>query len=117
MASSYLLGQKRPLVASNATKSTVLLLAGDAPTFTLFPNPVRQKQFHLRVESATDAGEYDMMVVDMSGRLVHTEKMLITAKTVVKGITLPAQIPGGVYVLKLVDYYQRTVFSTSFVVE
>lgn len=117
LASQYLLGQPNtaskttPVVVTSSPKET-------SSVFTLYPNPVRQGKFHLRVRSASLLGEYEIHVMDMSGRMVLEEKMSVTSsKESNKTFTLPAAVPGGVYVIKLVDYYKRTVYSTQFIVE
>lgn len=115
MASSFVLGQKRAVAA--AVPSTPRVTSDPSPSYTLYPNPVTRGRFNLRVQAAPIQGEYDVIIMDISGRVVQTEKMMVSAKTATKGITLPSQISGGVYVLKLVDYFKRTVFSTQFVVE
>lgn len=115
MASSFMLGEKRTVAA--VTPSTPKVSSNPAPSYTLYPNPVTRGRFNLRVQAAPMTGEYDVIIMDISGRVVQTEKMLVAAKSTTKGITLPSQLSGGVYVLKLVDYFKRTVFSTQFIVE
>jgi hypothetical protein len=88
-----------------------------APSFTVFPNPVNTGNFSIRVQNIAEAGDYTVLVSDMTGRVVLERSVTMQSKNSTHSFSLPAMSSKGTYVVMLVDYFKRTVFSTQVIVE
>jgi hypothetical protein len=120
MASSFILSVPR---SASAEKSAVTGTAvpakniSKAPSFTVFPNPVSTGTFNIRVQNIAEAGDYTVLVSDMTGRVVMERPVALSSKNSTHAFSLPAMSAKGTYVVMMVDYFKRTVFSTQLVVE
>lgn len=80
----------------------------------LYPNPVTKDMF--RVSFNTDAGRYNIQLVDLSGRLVAQKIVNIGYEGQVAEMTLPAKVSKGLYLVKVVDNAQKTVYADKLMV-
>ena len=122
MASSNLLSQKPantpvtpPVVVAFTPEKEVV--KQPQPVYTIFPNPVSRGKFSIRTQNIADKGEYSMLMIDMNGRIVLEGKMNLGGKTNTHSFTIPSTEAKGAYVILVVDYFKRTVFSTQLLVE
>ncbi|MFM8805784.1 MAG: T9SS type A sorting domain-containing protein, partial [Sphingomonadales bacterium] len=120
MASSFILSVPR---SSSTEKSVVVSPSAPvknittAPSFTVFPNPVSTGTFSIRAQHIAEAGDYTLLVSDMTGRVVMERSVAMQSKSSTHSFSLPALSSKGTYVVMLVDYFKRTVFSTQLIVE
>lgn len=122
MASSNLLSQKpanapvtQPVVVAFTPEKEVV--KQPQPVYTIFPNPVSRGKFSIRTQNIADKGEYSMLMIDMNGRIVLEGKMNLGGKTNTHSFNIPSTEAKGAYVILVVDYFKRTVFSTQLLVE
>lgn len=120
MASSNLLSLKP--VESPITKPVVTFQEKEVvkqpqPIYNIFPNPVNKGRFTIRTQNIADKGEYSMLMIDMNGRIVLEGKMNVGGKTSTHSFIIPSTEAKGAYVILVVDYFKRTVFSTQLLVE
>ncbi len=116
MASSNLLFQKAAVPAPIVTK------ADDAakkqlPVFTIYPNPVSHGKFTIKTTNITDKGDYTMVLVDQTGRGVMQAKMQLGLKSNTNSFTFPSQEAKGVYMVLIMDIFNRTIYSQQLIVE
>jgi len=124
MASSNLLSQKPqnnnpappPVIAFMPEKEKEVAKVPQ-PVYTVFPNPVSRGRFTIRTQNIADKGEYTMLMIDMNGRIVLEGKMNLGLKTNNHSFSIPSTEAKGAYVVLVVDYFKRTVFSTQLLVE
>jgi hypothetical protein len=124
MASSNLLSQKPqnnnpappPVIAFMPEKEKEVAKVPQ-PVYTVFPNPVSRGRFTIRTQNIADKGEYTMLMIDMNGRIVLEGKMNLGLKTNNHSFNIPSTEAKGAYVVLVVDYFKRTVFSTQLLVE
>jgi hypothetical protein len=120
MASSFILSVPRVASTEKAAVTSVSAPAKNvskAPSFTVFPNPVNTGNFSIRVQNIAEAGDYTVLVSDMTGRVVLERSVTMQSKNSTHSFSLPAMSSKGTYVVMLVDYFKRTVFSTQVIVE
>jgi hypothetical protein len=124
MASGNLLSQKPqnnnpappPVIAFMPEKEKEVAKVPQ-PVYTVFPNPVSRGRFTIRTQNIADKGEYTMLMIDMNGRIVLEGKMNLGLKTNNHSFNIPSTEAQGAYVVLVVDYFKRTVFSTQLLVE
>ncbi len=120
MASSNLLFQKT-VAATPAATNSVLLKTQEPqkllPVYTVFPNPVSRGKFTIRTQNITDKGEYKMVIIDVTGRVVMEARMNLGTGSNTNTFTFPSQEAKGIYSLLVVDYFGRTVYSQQLIVE
>ena len=75
----------------------------------LYPNPVTKDMF--RVSFNTDAGRYNIQLVDLSGRLVSQKIVNIGYEGQVAEVTVPAKLSKGMYLVKVLDNAKKTVYA------
>jgi hypothetical protein len=121
MASSFILSVPATASAEKSTVAATPTLPAKkiaaAPSYTVFPNPVSTGAFSIRVQNMAEVGEYTVLVSDMTGRLVLERSVTISSKNSTHSFSLPALSAKGTYVVMVMDYFKRTVFSTQLLVE
>ncbi len=80
----------------------------------LYPNPVTKDMF--RVSFNTDAGRYNIQLVDLSGRTVSQKIVSIGYEGQVAEVTLPAKLSKGMYLVKVLDNAKKTVYADKLMV-
>lgn len=80
----------------------------------LYPNPVVKDMF--RVSFNTEAGRYNVQLVDLSGRLVVQKIVSIGYEGQVAEITLPAKLSKGMYLVKVLDNAKKKVYADKLMV-
>jgi len=74
----------------------------------LYPNPVTKDMF--RVSFNTNAGRYNIQVVDLSGRLISQKLVSIGYEGQVVEITVPGKLSKGTYLVKVLDDAKKAVY-------
>jgi hypothetical protein len=82
----------------------------------VYPNPVTNKQFVIQF-SQLDAGNYTVQVTDVMGRQVVQQVVNVGGENQAQSFKLPAATAGGVYLVKVTDHTNKSVFSTKVVVQ
>ncbi len=116
MASSNLLFQKAAVPAPIVTK-TEEAAKKQLPVFTIYPNPVSHGKFTIKTTNIIDKGEYTMVLVDQTGRGVMQAKMQLGLKSNTNSFTFPSQEAKGVYMVLIMDVFNRTIYSQQLIVE
>lgn len=80
----------------------------------LYPNPVVKDMF--RVSFNTDAGRYNIQLVDLSGRLVTQKIVSIGYEGQVAEVILPAKLSKGMYLVKVLDNAKKKVYADKLMV-
>jgi hypothetical protein len=121
MASSNFLFQKSTAAAPATTTATIIKTAEapkvPLPTYTIYPNPVSHGKFTIKTTNIAEKGEYKMMVLDLTGRSVMEGKMNLGLKSNTNSFIFPSQEAKGTYMVLIVDYFNRTVYSQLLLVQ
>lgn len=111
------------LVSGNKKQAETMELMRNKPAGTdetnriaIFPNPVTDNQFVIQF-GQLDAGSYTVQVLDVTGRQVQQQGVNIATENQVQKIQLPAAASKGVYMVKVVDVNNRTVYNNKIVVQ
>lgn len=116
MASSNLLFQKAAVPAPIVTK-TEEAAKKQLPVFTIYPNPVSHGKFTIKTTNIIDKGDYTMVLVDQTGRGVMQAKIQLGLKSNTNSFTFPSQEAKGVYMVLIMDVFNRTIYSQQLIVE
>ncbi len=76
----------------------------------IFPNPVTSGEFKIQFAN-TEAGSYAISVVNFTGQTVITHTENLSGKNNMVTVKLPALTGKGIYIVKITDRYNKTVFS------
>jgi hypothetical protein len=83
---------------------------------TIYPNPVSNNQFSLQFGKVT-AGNYNVELTDVMGRLVMQRTVNVQAEDQVETISLKSTMARGVYLVKVVGQNNESVISQKIVVQ
>lgn len=82
----------------------------------IYPNPVTNKQFALQFNKL-DAGTYTVQILDGNGKQLVQENIAISGKGQTEQIKLPSVITTGLYLVKVIDNKNKTVFTDKLLVQ
>jgi hypothetical protein len=84
----------------------------------LYPNPVTTNQFNIQFNQTDGGGAYTVQVTDARGRQVTQKIVSVNSKgQTVSTIHLPAPSAKGIYIVKVNDANNKTVYSNKIVVQ
>ncbi len=83
---------------------------------TVYPNPVTDGSFRLYFNNQ-QKGKYEVQIVDLAGRVVGTQSILIANKVQVEEMYLNNNLSRGVYMVKLVDGRKKALFADKILVQ
>jgi hypothetical protein len=82
----------------------------------VYPNPVTENQFTLQF-SQLPAGKYTVQITDVMGRRVVQRFVTINADEQSENVKLHPNTAKGIYLIKVTDDGNKSVFSKKFVVQ
>ena len=77
---------------------------------TVFPNPVTDNNFKVNFKN-TDAGQYDVQLVELSGRIVFQKRVIVGMKSQTENMVVDRGLAKGVYMVKIVDRSKKLLSS------
>lgn len=81
----------------------------------VFPNPVTSNAFKIQFAN-TEAGSYEISVMDITGQRITNQSERLSGKSNIVTIKLPALTAKGIYIVKISDKNNKTVFSEKIIV-
>jgi hypothetical protein len=81
----------------------------------VFPNPVTTNEFKIQFAN-TQAGNYTINVINITGQMVTTQAQNLVGKNNIVTVKLPALTGKGIYIVKIADNNNKTVFSDKIIV-
>lgn len=82
----------------------------------VFPNPVTANEFKVLFDNQA-AGQYIILVNDLSGRNVLTQNAAVASKMQAVTVRINSALAKGVYIIKVLDAAKKTVFTDRVVVQ
>jgi hypothetical protein len=76
----------------------------------IFPNPVTSNQFKIQFAN-TQSGNYTISIINFTGQTVSTQSENLSGKNNIVTVKLPALTAKGIYIVKIADRNNKTVFS------
>jgi hypothetical protein len=101
--------------AKTETKATTLSQFASG-SLSVYPNPVRTGLFKMSFADQLP-GEYQIQLVDISGRVVSTKQVSITNKLQTEEFRLPNQMASGNYLVKVIGEGNKVSNVTKIVIE
>lgn len=83
---------------------------------SIFPNPVTNNQFAIQFNEL-EAGQYTIQVTDVMGRQVLQQIVSVAGEKQIQTVRLNASSSKGVYLVKVTDHANRSVYNTKIVVQ
>jgi TonB-dependent SusC/RagA subfamily outer membrane receptor len=115
LASGNLAFNKRKKELGNASLKAIDLNMSNSKV-TVFPNPVVRDNFKVNFKQSL-AGQYDVQLVDLSGKIVFQKRVNIGMINQTENIVVDKGISKGVYMLKIVDRSKKLVSSGNLVLQ
>jgi len=114
LANSNILETRKPM---GAPESITTRQAPVSDQIQLYPNPVTTNRFNIQF-NGVDGGTYSVQVMDSKGQQVVQKSVSINAKgQTVSGINIPGPSSKGIYIVKVNDASNKTVYSNKIVVQ
>lgn len=82
----------------------------------IFPNPVTNNQFAIQFNEL-EVGQYTIQVTDVMGRQVLQQIVSVAGEKQTQTVRLNASSSKGVYLVKVTDHANRSVYNTKIVVQ
>lgn len=82
----------------------------------IYPNPVTNNQFAIQFNEL-EAGQYTIQVTDVMGRQVLQQIVSVAGEKQTQTVRLNASSSKGVYLVKVTDHSNRSVYNTKIVVQ
>lgn len=103
-------GNTVELISRNAEPNS-----GDGK-IAIYPNPVTNNQFAIQFNEM-EAGQYTIQVTDVMGRQVLQQIVSVAGEKQIQTVRLNASSSKGVYLVKVTDHANRSVYNTKIVVQ
>ncbi len=117
LANGNLLYQKEADAAKNFGsadfKAVVPVITNEAH---IYPNPVTTGEFKISFDGQ-QAGRYNVIITDLSGKAMMTRTVNIASKTQVETIQLNRSFAKGVFMVKVTDANNKFIFTERIVVQ
>ncbi len=116
LANGNLLFQKEFDAQRNYSGMPLAPVAAVNADARIFPNPVTANQFRVLFDGQK-AGRYMVSVTDLSGRAIMNSILVITSKVQSETVLLKAGTAKGMYLVKVTDAANQTVFTERIIVQ
>jgi len=104
-------GNKPKSVQTDVMSRTIIGDNGDGK-INIYPNPVTNNQF-----VTLEAGTYTLQVTDVTGRQVITQQVNVSGENQAQTIRLAPSASRGIYMVKVMDQSNKSVFTTKLVLQ
>jgi len=105
---------KQPIIASTEKITPADAMAKEK--IAIYPNPVSTGMVKVSF-SGYSSGNYELQLIELSGKIISTQAVLINNKTQVLEYKLPAQVAKGTYLLKVVGSSNKVINVEKIIVE
>lgn len=82
----------------------------------LYPNPVSTSQLHLSFNNQ-ETGKYTIQLVDLNGKIISAQEIELVSGSQVVPVTLYNSLAKGPYMVKVLNYTKKAVFTDKLIVE
>ncbi|MEP6700325.1 MAG: T9SS type A sorting domain-containing protein [Bacteroidota bacterium] len=114
--SNLLVSGNKPTVTNTEIISNKIPVYTDNNKINIYPNPVLNNQFVIQFNQL-EAGNYTVQVTDVTGRQAIQQAISLNGENQAQTIKLNPSASRGIYLVKVVDQNNKTVFSTKVVVQ
>ncbi|MBL7697673.1 MAG: T9SS type A sorting domain-containing protein [Chitinophagaceae bacterium] len=83
---------------------------------SVYPNPVRSKTFKVSFDNK-EAGEYNIQLVDISGRIVTDKSVSVYRGAQVSEVRLKDNLTRGVYMVKVLNHQNREIYTRKIILD
>lgn len=108
-------GNKPTIVQTDVVGRTIIGDNGDGK-INIYPNPVTNNQFVIQFNQL-EAGAYTLQVTDVTGRQVITQQVNVSGENQAQTVRLASSASRGIYMVKVMDQSNKSVFTTKLVLQ
>ncbi|HUQ66438.1 MAG TPA: T9SS type A sorting domain-containing protein [Flavitalea sp.] len=101
------------LFETNLAKSDDVFLK---EKISVYPNPVTSKMFRVSFDNKV-AGEYNVQLVDVSGRIVSDKVVSVYAGAQVSEVRVNNNLSKGIYMVKVLNHVNREVYTKKIILD
>ena len=83
---------------------------------SVYPNPVRSKMFRVAFDNKV-AGEYNVQLIDVSGRIVTDKAVSVYQGAQVSEVRLNNNLSRGMYMVKVLNHENREVYTKKIILD
>lgn len=83
---------------------------------SIYPNPVTTSSFKVTFDNKA-AGEYNVALTDLQGRVIYSKQVFVASPNQVETIKLKVKPAAGMYMVRVVDGNQKSVFTDKIVID
>lgn len=83
---------------------------------SVYPNPVKSKVFKVSFDNK-EAGEYNVQLVDVAGRIVSDKAVSVYAGLQVSEVRLNNNLSRGMYMVKVLNHQNREVYTRKIILD
>lgn len=83
---------------------------------SVYPNPVRSKMFRVAFDNK-EAGEYNIQLVDITGRIVSDKAVSVYRGAQVSEIRLSNNLTRGMYMVKVLSHENREIYTKKIILD
>lgn len=112
LASQYLL--RKPAVNNGVFLERQTIAVNQK--ISMYPNPITENRIQL-IFDETEKGEYTIQVMDISGKVLMNKVVNISGPGQISALELNSTVSKGVYMVKVVNYEKKTVFSDKLMIQ
>jgi hypothetical protein len=116
LANGNVLFQKEADAARNYDATFKPVIPVLNPGSHIYPNPVTNNEFKVSFEDQ-QAGKYNVVITDLSGKPVMSRAVNVTSKTQVETVPLNRSFAKGVYMVKVTDANNKFIFTERIVIQ
>ena len=102
--------------ASKYSPIAMGMIESHAASANFFPNPVTEHRFQLNFEE-TGTGIHTIQVLDLSGKIMFNKTVNVSGPGQYEGVELKQTITKGLYLVKVLNQDEKTVYTSKFIVQ
>jgi hypothetical protein len=109
-------GKNSSTLLAYKTENMLLPSAENKTNISIYPNPITNNQFAIQFNEL-EAGQYTIQVTDVMGRQILQQIVSVAGEKQTQMVRLNASSSKGVYLVKVTDHANRSVYNTKIVVQ
>ena len=108
--------EENKLTVKTTSSKAVVVENSGKEKLAVYPNPVSTGSVRINFTDYA-VGNYELQLIDLSGKMISTQSIILNNKTQVQEYKLPALLARGTYLLKIMNSGNRVVNTEKLIVE
>ena len=108
--------EENKLAVKTTSSKAVVVENSGKEKLAVYPNPVSTGSVRINFTDYA-VGNYELQLIDLSGKMISTQSIILNNKTQVQEYKLPALLARGTYLLKIMNSSNRVMNTEKLIVE